>query len=143
MKTTTTETVAGRLVDETLGVVRASVLWSRRVMKFNHGGLRGLSYTTMDEMADGLQEARVGAEAKVMSQAKAMGADSIICLRLEIMELSDGLFQATATGTAVKTSSLPQAMPGFGMAANEDDDAFSAIPVFEKPAIRLVSSVMH
>ncbi len=143
MKITTTETIAGRMVEETLGVVRASVLWSRRVMKFNHGGLRGLSYTTMDEMAEGLQDARVGAEAKIITQAKAMGADSIISLRLEIIELSDGLFQANAIGTAVKTSSLPQAMPAFGNVANDDDDAFNTIPVFQKPTIRLVSNLMH
>ncbi|MDE2384377.1 MAG: heavy metal-binding domain-containing protein [Alphaproteobacteria bacterium] len=142
MKITTTETVAGRMVEETLGVVRASVLWSRRIMKFNHGGLRGLSYTTMEEMAEGLQQAKEGAEAKILTQAKVLGADAIISLKLEIMELSDGLFQAVATGTAVKTASLPQAMPAFGNAAN-DDDAFSAIPVFDKPAIRLVSSLMH
>ena len=64
MKISTTETIAGRLVEETLGVVRGSILWSRRIMKFNHGGLRGLSYTSMDEMSEGLLQAKEGAEAK-------------------------------------------------------------------------------
>jgi uncharacterized protein YbjQ (UPF0145 family) len=142
MKITTTETIAGRLVEDTLGVVRGTVLWSRRVMKYNHGGLRGLQYTTMDEMSDGLHEAKEKAEAKAKAQAKAMGADAIISMKVEVVELSDGVFTAVASGTAVQTCAMPAAMPMFGDAAN-DDDAFSMIPVFDKPALRLVSNMMH
>ena len=146
MKISTTETIAGRLVDETLGVVRGSVLWSRRIMKFNNSGLRGLTYTTMDEMAEGLQQAREGSEAKAMHQAKLLGADAIINMKLELMELTDGMFQAVATGTAVKTEALPQAVSPalpFAISADNDDDAFAAVPVFSKPVFRLVSSALH
>ena len=144
MKITTTETLAGRLVEDALGVVRGQVLWARRVMKYNSSGLRGLNYTTMDEMSDGLQKAKDEAEANAKAQAKALGADAIICLKLEITELSDGLFQAVASGTAGRTSVLPRAMPMFAAAANDDDeDVFSTIPVMDKPAIRLVSSYLH
>ncbi len=145
MKISTTETIAGRLVEETLGVVRGSVLWSRRIMKFNHGGLRGLSYTTMDEMADGLQQSREGAEAKAMHQAKLLGADAIINVKLELIELTDGMFQAVATGTAVKTEAMPQANPALlvSISADNDDDAFTIVPVFNKPSIRLVSRAVH
>lgn len=145
MKISTTETIAGRLVEETLGVVRGSILWSRRIMKFNHGGLRGLSYTSMDEMAEGLLLAKEGAEAKAIHQANLLGADAIINLRLEVVELSDGMFQAVAMGTAVKTYAMPHttsALP-FAISADNDDDAFAMVPVFNKPAIRLVSSALH
>ncbi len=141
MKITTTETIAGRLVEDTLGVVRGTVLWSRRVMKYNHGGLRGLQYTTMDEMSDGLHEAKEQAEAKAKAQAKALGADAIISMRIDVVELSDGVFTAVASGTAVQTCALPSAMPAFCIAAN--DDEFSSIPVFERPSLRLVSNMMH
>jgi uncharacterized protein YbjQ (UPF0145 family) len=145
MKTTTTETLAGRLVEDALGVVRGQVLWARRIMKYNHGGLRGLNYSSMDEISDGLQKAREDAEAKAKAQAKAMGGDAIICMKLEITELTDGLFQAVATGTAVRTSAMPQAMPILAAAANDDveEDVFSTIPVMEKPALRLVSNCLH
>ncbi len=146
MKISTTETIAGRLVEDTLGVVRGSVLWSRRITKYNNGGLRGLIYTTMDEMAEGLQMAREGAEAKAMSQAKLLGADAIINLKLEVVELTDGMFQAVATGTAVKTEALPQALSPalpFAISADNDDDVFAAVPVFNKPSFRLVSSAVH
>ena len=145
MKISTTETIAGRLVEETLGVVRGSILWSRRIMKFNHGGLRGLSYTSMDEMSEGLLLAKEGAEAKAIHQAKLLGADAIINLKLEMMELSDGMFQAVAMGTAVKTEALPRAITALPVAisVDSDDDAFAMVPVFSKPAIRLVSSAIH
>ena len=146
MKTTTTETVAGRLVEDALGVVRGQVLWARRVMKYNNSGLRGLNYTTMDEMADGLHKAKEEAEAKAKAQARALGADAIVNLKLEITELSDGLFQAVAIGTAVRTSALPHAMPSLAPAnaANDDEeDVFSMVPVIGKSAIRLVSSYLH
>ena len=142
MKMSTTETVAGRMVEETLGVVRGSVVWSRRVMKLSHGAWRGLSYTTTDEMADGLRQAKENAEAKLRVQAKALGAEAVINLRIQLTELSDGMFEAVATGTAVTTSILPQANPAFGLVGS-DEDAFSAIPVFDKPAVRHVSSLLH
>ncbi len=145
MRISTTETVAGRSVEETLGVVRGSILWSRRIMKFNHGGLRGLSYTSMDEMSEGLLLAKEGAEAKAMHQARLLGADAIINLKLELTELSDGLYQAVATGTAVSTQALPKAIAALPVEvlAENDDDAFASVPVFNKPAVRMLSSAVH
>ena len=145
MKISTTETLAGRMIEETLGVVRGSVLWSRRIMKISHGGWRGLSYTSMDEMSEGLWQAKEGAEAKAVHQAKLLGADAIVNLKLEIMELSDGLFQAVAMGTAVRTEAMPQATSGLSFAdsAENDHDAFAMVPIFKKPAVRLVSSAVH
>lgn len=141
MKMTTMETVAGRTNEETLGVVRGSALWARRMMKFNHGGLRGMQYTTMRDMADGLNNAKEEAEAKAKAQAAAMGADSIVGLKLEVFEMSEGLFTAVATGTAVRTEALPAAIPAFKQAANDDDVEF--MPHVVKSATRIVSSLMH
>ncbi|HEY5363546.1 MAG TPA: heavy metal-binding domain-containing protein, partial [Aestuariivirga sp.] len=69
MKITTTETIAGRLVEETLGVVRGSVLWSRSILKFDRDSMCRTSNGTMEEMSDGLQLAKDDAEAKAMNQA--------------------------------------------------------------------------
>ncbi len=143
MKITTTETIAGRLVEETLGVVRGSVLWSRSIMKNQYGGLRGLTYSNMDEMSEGLTRAKDGAEAKAMTQAQILGADAIINIRYELMELSSGVFQAVATGTAVKTSSLQTALPIMALADNDDDSASDFVPQMAQPALRLVSNMMH
>ena len=142
MKITTMETIAGRSTEDTLGVVRGSALWSKRITKYSYGGQRGLQYSTMDDMADGLNNAKEEAEKKALAQAKFMGADAIIGMCLQVFEMSDGLFTAVATGTAVRTEALPAAMPAFEHAAN-DDDVFSAIPYMPKPALRVVSSYMH
>jgi len=72
-----------------------------------------------------------------------LGADAIINIRFELMELSNGLFQAAATGTAVKTSSLQSALPIIALADNDDDKDASYVPKMTQPNLRLVSSMMH
>jgi len=141
MKITTMETIAGRSTEETLGVVRGSALWSKRITKYNYVGLRGLQYSSMEDMAEGLNFAKDEAEKKAMAQAKFLGADAIIGMRLEVFEMSEGLFTAVATGTAVRTEALPAAMPAFEQGAN--DDEFSAIPFIPKPALRVVGGYLH
>ncbi|MFO1032768.1 MAG: heavy metal-binding domain-containing protein [Hyphomicrobiales bacterium] len=102
MRVTTLETVAGRVVEDTLGVVRGTVLWSRGLKKFSRGGIRSIEYTSTDDMAEGLNKARADAEADLIRQASALGADAIVGVRFEIAEMGAGMFCATATGTAVK-----------------------------------------
>ena len=135
------ETVAGRVNEETVGVVRGSALWSKRITKYNYGGQRGLQYSSMDDMAEGLNTAKEEAEKKAQAQAKFLGADAIIGMRLEVFEMSEGLFAAVATGTAVRTEALPAAMPAFEQADNIDE--FSAIPYLPKPALRVIGSYLH
>ena len=143
MRTSTLETIAGRINEETLGVVRGSAMWSKRITKYTTGGLRGLQYSSMDDISEGLNDAKNAAEAKAKAIAKAMGADAIVALRLEIHEMSDGMFTAVATGTAVKTSALPAALPAFGNVANDDDDEIGMMPFMSKPVLRAVSHMMH
>jgi uncharacterized protein YbjQ (UPF0145 family) len=141
MKITTMETVAGRMTEDTLGVVRGSSLWARRITKYTNGGLRGLLYASMDDMSEGLTKAKEEAEAKAVAQAKELGADAIIGLRLEVLEMSNGLFTAVATGTAVRTSALPAAIPALNVAVNDDET--EVMPYMAKPEMRIVSSLMH
>lgn len=130
MRVSTLESIAGRVVDETLGVVRGTIVWSRGLKKFNRGGIRAVEYMTTADVSDGLNKARDDAEAALISQAQAMGADSIIGVRFEIVEMGAGLFSASAMGTAVRTSAVastapiqatPAAMPA--MAAANDAGA--------------------
>jgi uncharacterized protein YbjQ (UPF0145 family) len=111
MRVSTLETIAGRVVDETLGVVRGTIVWSRGLKKFNRGGIRAVEYMTTDDVAEGLNKARDDAEAALIKQANAMGADSIIGVRFEIVEMGAGLFSASATGTAVRTVAVAAPLP--------------------------------
>lgn len=127
MRVSTLESIAGRVVEDTLGVVRGTIMWSRGLKKFSRGGIRAVEYMTTEDVAQGLNKAREDAEAALVRQAEALGADAIIGVRFEIVEMGAGMFSASAMGTAVKTSALsapqpayaPAPMPMFATAAND------------------------
>jgi uncharacterized protein YbjQ (UPF0145 family) len=126
MRVTTLETIAGRIVEETLGAVRGTAIWSRRILKNKTVGMRAMEHMTMDDVANGLADVREAAEAKMIISAEAMGADTIVGLRIQLIELGNDTFQAIAFGTAVKTSAIPQATPAM--------EAPAAIMPFAHPA---------
>ncbi len=111
MRVSTLESIAGRTVDETLGVVRGTIVWSRGLKKFSRGGIRAVEYMSTADVAEGLNKAREDAEAALIRQAEAMGADSIIGVRFEIVEMGSGLFSASAMGTAVRSSAIAAPVP--------------------------------
>jgi uncharacterized protein YbjQ (UPF0145 family) len=130
MRVTTLETIAGRVVEETLGSARGVAMWSRRVTKKSTGGIRALEHMSMDDIANGLAEVREQAEAKMIISAQTMGADAVVGLRIELVELGNEMYQAIAFGTAVRTSALPASVPAyqapvlskvFGHIANDAD----------------------
>jgi hypothetical protein len=81
MRISSSENVAGRMIRENLGPVRA--------MEFA---------TTAD-----LKSALEVAKEKVIAAAKALGGDAIINLLLEVVEMSNGLFSAIVTGQVMRT----------------------------------------
>jgi uncharacterized protein YbjQ (UPF0145 family) len=129
MKVTTMEMVAGRINEETLGVVRGAASWSHRIMKSTKGGLRGLQYSSVDDLDAGLQQAKERAEATLMAQARALGADAVVGMRIEMRELGSGIYGVSAVGTAVKTAPLPAATPAFQINAANDDYEFVMPPM--------------
>lgn len=113
MKVTTLETIAGQSIEETLGVVRGSAIWSRRISKNSTAGHRALEHMTMNDVADGLADVREHAELKMMQNAKTMGANGVIGMKIELIELGNDMFQAIAYGTAVVSEALAAATPAF------------------------------
>jgi uncharacterized protein YbjQ (UPF0145 family) len=124
MIVTTMDGIAGRITEETLGVVRGTTLWTRRVIKSSFGGIRNFEVTGLQQMDQGLNEAKDQAHKAMVEQAKAMGADSIVGVKIEVSEMSNGVFCVNTTGTAVKTIKLPASVPSFEMspAAEKDMD---------------------
>ncbi len=113
MIVSTLDVVAGRMTDETLGVVRGSGLWTRRITKFAYGGLRNLHATGLQELDQGLNAAKESAIREMNEQACKMDADAIVGMRLEVIEMSNGIYCVNACATAVKLAMPPQAMPPF------------------------------
>ncbi len=142
MIVTTMEDIAGRITQETVGVVRGTHLWSRRVIKSSFGGIRNFQVTGMKELDAGLREAKELAQKIMIDQARAQGADSIIGVRIDVVELSNGVFCVNSTGTAVKTMALPTAVPVFEATPPMESDLdfdmnfLAARPAFEGSTLR-------
>jgi uncharacterized protein YbjQ (UPF0145 family) len=113
MRVTTLETIAGQSIEETLGVVRGSAIWTRRISKNSTAGHRALEHMTMDQVADGLADVREKAEAKMLHAAKTIGANGVIGMKFELVELGNDMYQAISYGTAVVSEALPMATPAF------------------------------
>ena len=113
MIVTTMDGIAGRITEETLGVVRGTTLWTRRVIKSSYGGIRNFEVTGLQQMDQGLNDAKDQAHKTMVEQAKGMGADSVVGVKIEVAEMSNGVFCVNITGTAVKTLKLPASVPSF------------------------------
>ena len=142
MIVTTMDGIAGRMTQETLGLVRGTSLWTRRVIKCSFGGIRNFQVSGLSEVDKGINQAREEANASMLGQATAMGADSIVGVRIEVIEMSNGVFCVNATGTAVKTVVIPASVPAYPAAPETDgadvlDMAFlAARPSFEGSVLR-------
>jgi uncharacterized protein YbjQ (UPF0145 family) len=130
MRVTTLESVAGRTIEETIGFARGHAMFTRRICKKSTAGHRAMEHMTQEEVATGLSDVREEAEAAMVRSAVNMGADSIIGLRIDMVELGNGMFQAIAYGTAVRTAAATRDVPAvtapvvasvFGYAANDAD----------------------
>jgi uncharacterized protein YbjQ (UPF0145 family) len=154
MRVTTLETIAGRSIEDTLGIVRGSSLWARRVNKNSTAGHRALEHMSMDEMAEGLATVRAKAEAAMQKNAAAMGADSIIGMKFELVEVGCEMYQAIAYGTAVISEALPQATPAFAAQATAVEamghtfgaianDADAVVVPFRPRRAAMASASMH
>jgi uncharacterized protein YbjQ (UPF0145 family) len=143
MIVTTMDGIAGRMTQETLGVVRGTSLWTRRVIKTSFGGIRNVQVTGVKELDIGLNEAKEQASKTMIDQARAMGADSVIGVRIDVVEMSNGVFCVNTTGTAVKTLMLPASVPSYAAAAPDADtdfdfdmDFLAARPAYEGSTLR-------
>lgn len=148
MIVTTLDGIAGRMTQETLGVVRGTSLWTRRVMKSSFGGIRHMQVTGVKDLDAGLNEAKERAHEAMIAEARRLGADSIIGVKIDVIEMSNGVFCVSTTGTAVTTLVLPATIPTFDGAspaasAEADDDAdfdmgflMTARPSFEGSQLR-------
>jgi uncharacterized protein YbjQ (UPF0145 family) len=142
MIVTTMDGIAGRMTEETLGVVRGTTLWSKRVIKSSFGGIRNFEVTGMKELDQGLNDAKEQASKAMIGQAAVLGADSVIGVRIDVIEMSNGMFCVNTTGTAVKTLKLPSTVPAFDIApapeirADFDMSFLAARPACEGSTLR-------
>ena len=98
----TTESIAGYRVVESLGLVTGSVVMTKHVGRDIMAGLKSLVGGELRGYTELLQEARNNAIDRMNQQAAQWGANAILCVRLGTASITPGSAELIAYGTAVK-----------------------------------------
>ena len=98
----TIETVPGREIGENLGLVTGSVVTSKHFGKDFMAGMKTLVGGEIKGYTEMLEDARRIALERLQAQAAALGADTIVGLRLTSSSVMQSAAEVTAYGTAVK-----------------------------------------
>ena len=97
----TTETVPGRRIVRCLGLVKGSTVRSKHIGADVVASLRNLVGGEVKEYASLLSGAREQALDRMTAQARALGADAVVAVRLETSTIAQNASEVMAYGTAV------------------------------------------
>jgi uncharacterized protein YbjQ (UPF0145 family) len=98
----TTETIAGKVITESLGVVRGSTVRARNIGRDIFAGLKNIVGGEISEYTKLLADSREEAMARMIKDAERLGADAIVNLRFMTSAITQGAAEILAFGTAVK-----------------------------------------
>lgn len=98
----TTETIAGREVAETLGLVRGSTVRAKHLGSDIVASLRNLVGGEVHEYAQLLAGAREQALDRMADEARKLGADAVVSVRMETSTIQQGASEVMVYGTAVR-----------------------------------------
>lgn len=99
---TTTETIPGKEISESLGIARGSTVRARNVGRDLFAGLKNLVGGEIEEYTKLQAHSREQAMQRMVQDAEKMGADAIVCVRLTTSMVVQGAAEILAYGTAVK-----------------------------------------
>ncbi len=99
---TTTDTVPGREITETIGLVTANTVRARHVGRDLLAGLRNIIGGEIGAYRQLLVESREQALERLEAEATAQGADAIVAVRVATASVMSGAAEILAYGTAVK-----------------------------------------
>lgn len=102
----TTETVPGRQISEPLGIVRGSTVRAKHIGSDIVASLRQLVGGEVREYAALLAGAREQAYDRMIDDARQIGADAIVAVRMETSTIQQGASEVVWYGTAVKLAPL-------------------------------------
>lgn len=98
----TTSEIAGRDVTQTLGLVRGSTVRAKHLGTDIVASLKNLVGGEMRGYSSLMAGAREQAIDRMIAQARGMGADAIVCLRMDTSSIKAGASEINAYGTAVR-----------------------------------------
>lgn len=102
----TQDQLADRKIIQTLGFVKGNTIRARHIGKDIMAGLRGIVGGEIDEYTKVFAEAREQAIDRMVAEAKKLGADAVVCMRLTTSTVMQGAAELLAYGTAVKLEQL-------------------------------------
>ena len=101
MIVTTGNEVAGRSIDDYIGIVRGIVVRSPSITQGFLGSLKSIVGGNIESYAEVCEAARKEAYQRMVAHAKDKGADAIIAMRYDATEFAQGVTEVLAYGTAV------------------------------------------
>lgn len=99
---TTTETVPGKTIIESLGISRGSTVRARNVGRDIFAGLKNLIGGEIEEYTKLQAQAREEAISRMIQDAERLGAHAIVNVRFATSTIMQGASEVMAYGTAVK-----------------------------------------
>ena len=99
---TNTEEVPGRAIREFYGVVSGSTVRAKHIGKDLLAGLKNIVGGELTGYTELLNEARTEATARMVEQARGLGANAIVSVRFATSSVAQGAAEIFAYGTAVR-----------------------------------------
>lgn len=99
---TTTDSVPGKEVSEILGVAQGCTVRARHIGRDIVAGLKNIVGGEIEEYTKLQNSSRDEAMQRMIQNAKGMGADAVINIRLSTSEIMQMASEVLAYGTAVK-----------------------------------------
>lgn len=119
MLCTTTNEIAGHTVTETLGLVRGASTRTRNVLEDVTEWIRNLVGAELDHYTKMLAEAREQALERMTADARRLGADAVIGVRIATNHVAAGAAEILVYGTAVRLAARnPGPASGFAAGAS-------------------------
>ncbi len=101
MLVTTSDIIPGKQV-EVLGLVYGNVVTSKNIARDVMAGFKNVVGGEIKSYTDMMAEGRNVAEERMIAQAQEMGANAIVSVRFSGGEITQGVQEMLAYGTAVK-----------------------------------------
>ena len=97
-----TETIPGKLITESFGVVSGSTVRAKNIGRDITQGLKNIMGGELHKYTELLEESRKEAMGRMVSDAMARGANAIVNVRFATSAVTTGAAELFAYGTAVK-----------------------------------------
>lgn len=101
MLVATSETIAGKRIVATLGLVRGNTVRARHIGKDIMAGLRSVVGGEIHEYAKLIAESREQSLDRMVAEASSLGANAVVAVRFTTSVLAGGVAELLVVGTAV------------------------------------------